>query len=49
MAAQPEEVVPEEPGDDGAWPSNYFNYFTEIEERFQKARGSSAHRGSARH
>src|SRR5271165_1283813 len=22
------------------WPSNYFNYFTEIEERFQKARGT---------
>ena len=31
MAPQPEEV---------AWPSNYFNYFTEVEERFQKARGS---------
>jgi hypothetical protein len=31
MAAQPDEV---------AWPSNYFNYFTEIEERFQKARGT---------
>ncbi len=31
MAAEPEEV---------AWPSNYFNYFTEIEERFQKARGT---------
>ena len=27
----PEEVV---------WPSNYFNYFTEVEERFQKARGT---------
>lgn len=24
-----------------AWPSNYFNYFTEIEERFQKARGTA--------
>jgi hypothetical protein len=23
-----------------AWPSNYFNYFTEVEERFQKARGT---------
>ncbi len=23
------------------WPSNYFNYFTEIEEHFQKARGTS--------
>lgn len=32
MAPQPEEV---------AWPSNYFNYFTEVEERFQKARGTS--------
>lgn len=32
MAAQPEQ--------DLAWPSNYFNYFTEVEEHFQKARGS---------
>jgi len=32
MAAEPEEV---------AWPSNYFNYFTEVEEHFQKARGTS--------
>jgi hypothetical protein len=32
MAPEPEEV---------AWPSNYFNYFTEIEEHFQKARGTS--------
>lgn len=33
MAAEPgpEEVV---------WPSNYFNYFTEIEEHFQRARGT---------
>ncbi len=31
MAAQPEEVN---------WPSNYFNYFTEVEEHFQKARGT---------
>ena len=23
------------------WPSNYFNYFTEVEERFQKARGTA--------
>jgi len=23
-----------------SWPSNYFNYFTEVEERFQKARGT---------
>lgn len=26
--------------EDSAWPSNYFNYFTEVEERFQKARGT---------
>src|SRR5579863_10696059 len=32
MAPESEEV---------AWPSNYFNYFTEVEERFQKARGTS--------
>jgi len=32
MAAQPEEV---------AWPANYFNYFTEVEEHFQKVRGTS--------
>jgi len=31
MVPEPEEV---------AWPSNYFNYFTEVEERFQKARGT---------
>ena len=31
MAAEPEEV---------GWPSNYFNYFTEVEEHFQKARGT---------
>jgi len=31
MAAEPEEV---------SWPSNYFNYFTEVEEHFQKARGT---------
>ncbi len=31
MAPEPEEV---------AWPSNYFNYFTEIEEHFQKVRGT---------
>ncbi len=35
MAPQPEEVAEE-----AAWPSNYFNYFTEIEEHFQKARGT---------
>jgi hypothetical protein len=32
MAPEPEEV---------AWPSNYFNYFTEVEEHFQKARGTA--------
>ena len=32
MAQEPEEV---------AWPSNYFNYFTEVEEHFQKARGTA--------
>jgi hypothetical protein len=25
---------------DLAWPSNYFNYFTEVEEHFQRARGT---------
>jgi hypothetical protein len=35
MAPQPEEI------EETAWPSNYFNYFTEVEERFQKARGTS--------
>jgi hypothetical protein len=33
---QSPEVSPET-----SWPSNYFNYFTEVEERFQKARGTS--------
>lgn len=28
-------------GVDQDWPTNYFNYFTEIEERFQRARGTS--------
>ena len=32
MAAEPEEID---------WPANYFNYFTEVEEHFQKARGTS--------
>jgi len=32
MAAEQEEV---------GWPANYFNYFTEVEEHFQKARGTS--------
>jgi hypothetical protein len=35
MAPQSEEVTEEK-----SWPSNYFNYFTEVEERFQKARGT---------
>jgi hypothetical protein len=35
MAPESEEVTSDE-----AWPSNYFNYFTEVEERFQKARGT---------
>jgi hypothetical protein len=35
MAPQPKEVAEE-----ASWPSNYFNYFTEVEERFQKARGT---------
>jgi hypothetical protein len=26
--------------EEASWPSNYFNYFTEVEERFQKARGT---------
>jgi hypothetical protein len=26
---------------EASWPSNYFNYFTEVEERFQKARGTA--------
>jgi hypothetical protein len=35
MAPESEEVTEET-----SWPSNYFNYFTEVEERFQKARGT---------
>ena len=34
MAPKSEEMTPEEV--EAAWPSNYFNYFTEVEERFQK-------------
>jgi hypothetical protein len=30
-----------ESAEDTGWPSNYFNYFTEIEEHFQRARGTS--------
>jgi hypothetical protein len=34
--------VSQTPEDDsGDWPLNYFNYFTEIEEHFQRARGTS--------
>jgi len=29
-----------QPLDDGVWRLNYFNYFTEVEEHFQRARGS---------
>jgi DNA repair ATPase RecN len=29
------------PDPDDDWPRNYFNYFTEIEEHFQRARGTS--------
>jgi hypothetical protein len=37
MSSPQEDVAP----DDAGWPSNYFNYFTEIEEHFQRARGTS--------
>ncbi len=40
MAASSEPVNPAPEDDSAAWPSNYFNYFTEIEEHFQRARGS---------
>ncbi len=29
------------PVEEESWPANYFNYFTEIEERFREARGTS--------
>lgn len=35
-----EPLTPAVPGLDPGWPSNYFNYFTEIEERFREARGT---------
>ncbi len=35
-----EQNTPSEPNLED-WPSNYFNYFTEIEEHFQRARGTS--------
>jgi hypothetical protein len=41
MAAQSQKVTPKQVTEESAWPSNYFNYFTEVEERFQKARGTS--------
>jgi polyhydroxyalkanoate synthesis regulator phasin len=31
----------ESPSSETAWTANYFNYFTEIEEHFQRARGTS--------
>jgi hypothetical protein len=37
MTENPNAVMPE---DDSDWPRNYFNYFTEIEEHFQRARGT---------
>jgi hypothetical protein len=41
MAPQPEKMTPQKQiTDEAPWPSNYFNYFTEVEERFQKARGT---------
>jgi hypothetical protein len=32
--------IPLAPGGDADWPTNYFNYFTEVEEHFRKARGT---------
>ncbi|MFZ0590670.1 MAG: hypothetical protein WAM39_09320 [Bryobacteraceae bacterium] len=32
---------PGPPVEEESWPANYFNYFTEIEERFREARGTS--------
>lgn len=34
------EPVDPTPHDDSDWPRNYFNYFTETEEHFQRARGT---------
>ncbi len=34
------DALPANQPDDADWPRNYFNYFTEIEERFQRARGT---------
>lgn len=36
-----EPTAPPNPDRDEDWPTNYFNYFTEIEEHFQRARGTS--------
>lgn len=33
-------MTPDEVNQETNWPSNYFNYFTDVEERFQKARGT---------
>src|SRR5277367_5145719 len=37
MGDEPESAA----ADDSSWTANYFNYFTEIEEHFQRARGTS--------
>ncbi len=36
-----EEIGDSTQPDDADWPRNYFNYFTEIEEHFQRARGTA--------
>src|SRR5207245_8059355 len=36
---EPDRTAVSEPEDD--WVRNYFNYFTEVEEHFQRARGTS--------
>jgi hypothetical protein len=40
MGSQSAPVIPEPVDDAQDWPCNYFNYFTEIEEHFQRARGT---------
>jgi hypothetical protein len=43
MSEPPDSAPHGEPGsgpDDTRWPANYFNYFTEIEDHFQRARGT---------
>jgi polyhydroxyalkanoate synthesis regulator phasin len=37
----PDSVDQQDAKGDSLWPENYFNYFTEIEEHFQRARGTS--------